>query len=70
MTNALVQGNLVRDFVKYDDQPYSLESVVESLLRAYRIATTEPKGPVYVCLDGDLQEQRLSSPLLVPEARL
>ncbi len=67
---ALVQGNLVRDFVKYDDQPYSLESVPESLLRAYRIATTEPKGPVYVCLDGDLQEQRLSAPLVVPEARL
>src|SRR5712691_7741229 len=67
---ALVQGNLVRDFVKYDDQPYSLESVAESLLRAYRIATTEPKGPVYVCLDGDLQEQRLSAPPLVPEARL
>jgi len=67
---ALVQGNLVRDFVKYDDQPYSLESVPESLLRAYRIATTEPKGPVYVCLDADLQEQRISAPLLVPEARL
>jgi acetolactate synthase I/II/III large subunit len=67
---ALVQGNLVRDFVKYDDQPYSLESVAESLLRAYRIATTEPKGPVYVCLDADLQEQRLSAPLLVPDARL
>jgi acetolactate synthase-1/2/3 large subunit len=67
---ALVQGNLVRDFVKYDDQPYSLESVPESLLRAYRIATTEPKGPVYVCLDGDLQEQRLSTPVVVPEARL
>src|SRR5882672_15427 len=49
---ALVQGNLVRDFVKYDDQPYSLESVPESLLRAYRIATTEPKGPVYVFLDS------------------
>jgi acetolactate synthase I/II/III large subunit len=67
---ALVQGNLVRDFVKYDDQPYSLESVPESLLRAYRIATTEPTGPVYVCLDADLQEQRISSPLLVPDARL
>src|SRR5207253_5252789 len=25
--SALVQGNLVRNFVKYDDQPYSLESV-------------------------------------------
>jgi acetolactate synthase I/II/III large subunit len=67
---ALVQGNLVRDFVKYDDQPYSLESVPESLLRAYRIATTDPKGPVYVCLDADLQEQRLNAPLLVPDARL
>ena len=62
MHSALVQGNLVRDFVKYDDQPYSLESVPESLLRAYRIATTEPKGPVYVCLDADLQEQRISAP--------
>jgi len=67
---ALVQGNLVRDFVKYDDQPYSLESVPESLLRAYRIATTDPQGPVYVCLDADLQEQRMSAPLLVPDARL
>src|SRR5262249_11734367 len=67
---ALVQGNLVRDFVKYDDQPYSLEAIPESLLRAYRIATTEPKGPVYVCLDGDLQEQRLSAPVLVPDTRL
>jgi acetolactate synthase I/II/III large subunit len=67
---ALVQGNLVRDFVKYDDQPYSLAAVPESLLRAYRIATTEPKGPVYVCLDSDLQEQPISSPLMVPPARL
>ncbi|MGH8058656.1 MAG: thiamine pyrophosphate-binding protein, partial [Candidatus Entotheonellia bacterium] len=67
---ALVQGNLVRDFVKYDDQPYSLGSVAESLLRAYRIATTEPKGPVYVCLDSDLQEQRMRTPLSVPHASL
>ncbi len=67
---ALVQGNLVRDFVKYDDQPYSLESVPESLVRAYRIATTEPKGPVYVCLDADLQEQRISAPVPVPDASL
>jgi acetolactate synthase I/II/III large subunit len=67
---ALVQGNLVRDFVKYDDQPYSLESVPESLLRAYRIATTDPQGPVYVCLDADLQEQRMNAPLLIPDSRL
>ena len=67
---ALVQGNLVRDFVKIDDQPYSIDAVPESLLRAYRIATTEPKGPVYVCLDSDLQEQRIESPMMLPDAAL
>ena len=67
---ALVQGSLVRDFVKHDDQPYSVEAVPESLLRAYRIATTEPQGPVYVCLDADVQEQRIESPMTVPDARL
>src|SRR6185503_11555438 len=32
---ALVQGNLVRDFVKWDDQPPSLAACAESLTRAY-----------------------------------
>jgi len=53
---ANVQGNLVRDFTKWDDQPASIAAIPESILRAYRIATTEPKGPVYVCFDVDLQE--------------
>ncbi|HXG53037.1 MAG TPA: thiamine pyrophosphate-dependent enzyme [candidate division Zixibacteria bacterium] len=67
---ALVQGNMVREFVKYDDQPSTVEALPEALLKAYRIATTEPKGPVYVCLDTDVQEQRIASPLVVPDARL
>ena len=67
---ALVQGNMVREFVKYDDQPNSVDAVPESFLRAYRIAMTEPKGPVYVCLDTDVQEQKISSPMIVPDARL
>ncbi len=41
---ALVQGTLVRDYVKWDDQPHSLASVPESFLRAYRIAQTDPQG--------------------------
>src|SRR5660398_219048 len=51
---ALVQGNQVRDYVKRDDQPYSVGSVPTSLLRAHRIADTAPQGPVYVCLDLDI----------------
>ena len=32
---AQVQGNLVRDFVKWDDQPGSVEAVPDSFIRAY-----------------------------------
>jgi acetolactate synthase-1/2/3 large subunit len=67
---ALVQGAMVREFVKYDDQPNSIDAVAESFLRAYRIATTEPRGPVYVCLDTDVQEQKITRPMIVPDARL
>jgi acetolactate synthase I/II/III large subunit len=63
---ALVQGNLVRDFVKWDDQPASVEAVPDSFIRAYRLATTEPMGPVYICYDGDVQEKRLESEVTFP----
>ena len=67
---ALVQGNAVRDFVKYDDQPSDIDAVAESFLKAYRIAMTEPKGPVYICLDTDVQEAKISKPMVVPHAQL
>ncbi len=63
---ALVQGQQVRDYVKWDDQPASVEAIPESLLRAYRIAMTEPRGPVYVCLDAGIQEERITTPLRLP----
>jgi acetolactate synthase I/II/III large subunit len=56
---AMVQGNLVRDFVKWDDQPGSVEAVPESFIRAYRLATADPMGPVYICYDADVQEKKL-----------
>jgi len=67
---ALVQGSMVREFVKYDDQPNSIEAVPGSFLRAYRIAMTEPKGPVYICLDTDVQEAKITTPMIVPHAQL
>lgn len=67
---ALVQGNVVRDYVKWDDQPTSLAGVVDSLLRGYRIAMTEPKGPVYICLDAALQEETLSENITIPPISL
>ena len=64
---ANVQGNAVRDFVKWDDQPASAEASVESLIRAYHLANTEPKGPVYVCFDTDVQEGKLEKPFEMPD---
>ncbi len=63
---ALVQGTLVRDYVKWDDQPHSLASVPESFLRAYRIAQTDPQGPIYVCYDAGLQEAQLDHDVEMP----
>jgi thiamine pyrophosphate-dependent acetolactate synthase large subunit-like protein len=56
---AQVQGQIVRDYVKWDDQPQGALSVAESMLHAHQIAMTEPRGPVYLCLDVELQESRL-----------
>jgi len=53
---ALVEGELVRPYVKWDDEPHNLASVPESLARAYRTACTRPHGPVYVNFDLSLQE--------------
>ena len=65
---ALVQGNHVRDFVKFDDQPSSAAAVPESLLRAYRLMSAEPCGPVYVCLDAAIQEDPLPKGITVPSS--
>jgi acetolactate synthase I/II/III large subunit len=63
---ALVQGNHVRDFVKFDDQPATTAGVVESILRAYRLMLAEPSGPVYVCLDAALQEDPVPKGVSLP----
>jgi thiamine pyrophosphate-dependent acetolactate synthase large subunit-like protein len=47
---------ILRDFVKWDDQPTSLQGFAESLFRAYKIATTPPMEPVLVVADAGLQE--------------
>lgn len=64
---ALVQGNQVRDYVKWDDQPYTLADVPDSFIRGYRIATTEPMAPIYINYDADIQEDSLNSPLEIPD---
>jgi thiamine pyrophosphate-dependent acetolactate synthase large subunit-like protein len=60
------QAALVRHFIKWDAQPASIAAAQEAILRAYKIADTAPRGPVYVCFDAALQESRLESKPEVP----
>jgi acetolactate synthase I/II/III large subunit len=50
-------ASIVRDFVKWDDTPISLEHFAESSARAYKIAMTPPMEPVLIVADSELQER-------------
>ena len=65
--SADVQGNAVRDFTKWDHEPRSIADVPGTLARAYRVAMSEPRGPVYVALDAGLQETPLAEPVPLPD---
>ncbi len=64
---ALVQGELVRGYVKWDDQPSSLAAIPESFIRGHQTATMHPQGPVYICYDATHQEERVGEDLVLPE---
>src|SRR6516162_1975204 len=57
---ARYQGALIRNFTKWDDQPASIGSAQEAILRAWMIANTAPQGPVYINFDLALQEDEIT----------
>jgi acetolactate synthase I/II/III large subunit len=65
---ANVQGNAVRDYTKWDDQPSSVDGIPASFARGYRVAMTEPQGPVYLCYDAQLQEDPIDREIPLPSA--
>ncbi|MCP3473325.1 thiamine pyrophosphate-binding protein [Bradyrhizobium sp. CCGUVB1N3] len=60
------QGALLRDFIKWDDEPRSPHGIVEAFLRGAQLTNSQPTAPVYICLDAGLQEQKLDEPMQVP----
>ncbi len=68
--SAIDPAAIVRDFVKWDDQPASLQHFAESAVRAYKIAMTPPMGPVLLSLDAELQENPIPNraALRIPQA--
>ena len=64
---ANVQGNAVRDYVKWDYQPGGIQGVPDSFARAYSIMMSEPQGPIYLCYDAGLQEASLTETVKLPD---
>ena len=61
-------GALVRDYVKWDDQPYSLGHFAQSAVRAYNIAMTPPMGPVLIVANAELQHHEMPANVpLIPK---
>lgn len=63
------QGALLRDYIKWDDEPRSPEGIVEAFLRGMQMTCTEPRAPVYICLDVGLQEAKLERSIVMPRRR-
>jgi thiamine pyrophosphate-dependent acetolactate synthase large subunit-like protein len=61
------QAAMIRNFVKWDDQPYSPAATIEALERAYIMACTVPCGPSYVVLDRRLQEDAIGGAITLPD---
>ncbi len=60
-------GALIRNFIKWDDEPQSVEAAIESVLRGNQIARSKPRGPVYICLDAGLQETPIKNSVKIPD---
>jgi acetolactate synthase-1/2/3 large subunit len=66
--SALVQGEAVRAYTKWDYQPTVIDGVPESFSRAYAVMMTEPRGPIYMCYDAWMQEQALEHEVSLPKS--
>lgn len=53
------QASIIRDYVKWDDQPANLQASIDSMMRAFTVTRTAPYGPTYVCFDVSVQEAPL-----------
>ena len=63
---AQSQGAAVREYTKWDYQPHTVDGVPEAFARAYSVMMSEPRGPVYICFDAWLQEQKLEHEVPLP----
>jgi acetolactate synthase-1/2/3 large subunit len=60
------QGAAIRDFVKWDYQPTTVDGVPGAFARAYSVMMSGRQGPIYMCYDAGLQEAQLDHDVEMP----
>lgn len=63
---ANVQGEAIRNFVKWDYQPTTVDGVPGAFARAYSVMMSARQGPIYMCYDAGLQESELDHDVEMP----
>jgi thiamine pyrophosphate-dependent acetolactate synthase large subunit-like protein len=61
------QAAMLRNYIKWDDEPRSVEGVIEAFLRGYQLTASAPQAPVYICLDAGLQEESITEDVTIPD---
>ena len=69
------QGNIVREFVKWDYEVRTNQNLAAVVSRAFKIAMSEPRGPVYLTLPREwlceaLESTELSLDSLTPSTKM
>ena len=67
--SANTQGDLVRPYVKWTDEPATLAGTLDSMARSWRKAMSAPPGPVYVSIDAGQQESLAGDAVQVDPTR-
>src|ERR687896_254623 len=62
------QGEVIRNFVKWDYQPTTVDGVPGAFARAYSVMMSARQGPVYMVYDAGLQEAELDHDVEMPPA--
>src|SRR3972149_4084201 len=60
------QGEAIRNFVKWDYQPTTVDGVPGAFARAYSVMMSARQGPIYIVYDAGLQEAQLDHDVEMP----
>jgi len=69
----------IKDYIKFYAAPQSAKQFAETVVRAHKIATTAPAGPVFISIDKHLQEEAMEgeapaipalSPTIAPQGNI